>query len=298
MAERDAPRIVALGGGHGLSVALRATCQYAGAITAIVSIADDGGSSGRLRRQLGVAPPGDLRKSLVALAAEDSAWPDAFEYRFTSVELEGHALGNLMLVGLTEILGGLVPALDEAARVLGCVGRVLPATAEPVVLKAVVGGSREEEVEGQVAVANSRDIRRVELVPSDPPALVDAVEAIAEADQVILAPGSLYTSLLPVLCVPDLAAAIAATTAQVVCVANLERQIPETAGLDGTDHLAAVRDHGGRVDVFVFQRDGALPVDRTVVERWGVVPVAADVAVANAATHDPDRLAKVLGALL
>ncbi len=299
MADPGGPRVVALGGGHGLAIALQAIRRYARSITAIVSVADDGGSSGRLRRELGVAPPGDLRKCLVALAGKDSVWADAFEHRFTGGDLDGHALGNLVLVGLAETTGSFAQALDEAGHLLHAVGRVLPATAEPVVLKASVElEAGAHEVEGQVAVANSRGIREVELVPADPPALPDAMAAIAEADQVVLAPGSLYTSLLPVLCVPDLARAIAASPARVVQVANLRPQIPETAGLDGTDHLGAVRDHGGRVDVFVYQPDGLLAVDPGQVEAWGVVPVAAELAPPGSGIHDADRLAKVLGALL
>jgi uncharacterized cofD-like protein len=291
----DGPRVVALGGGHGLATALRAIRQYAGSITAVVSVADDGGSSGRLRRDLGVSPPGDIRRCLVALAGDDRVWSSAFEHRFRDGELEGHALGNLVLVGLTETLGSFSAALDEAGRLLGTVGRVLPATVEPVVLKAELADS---EVEGQVAVANSRGIRRVELVPADVAATPAAVVAVAAADQVVYAPGSLYTSVLPVLCVDDLRAAIAATPARVVQVANLRPQIPETAGLDGVDHLAAVRAHGARVDVFLYERDGVLAVDPERVRASGTEPVPGAVARDDGLAHDPGRLAKALSALL
>ena len=130
------PAVVALGGGHGLAVALRAAREYAGSITAVVSVADDGGSSGRLRRDLGVPPPGDIRRCLVALSSEDTVWTEAFEHRFSGGDLDGHALGNLILVGLAESLGSFSAALDEAGRLLRTVGQVLPATVEPVVLKA------------------------------------------------------------------------------------------------------------------------------------------------------------------
>jgi uncharacterized cofD-like protein len=293
----DGPRVVALGGGHGLATALRAIRRYAGSITAIVSVADDGGSSGRLRRDLGVSPPGDIRRCLVALAGDDRVWSSAFEHRFRDGELEGHALGNLVLVGLTETLGSFSAALDEAGRLLGTVGRVLPATVEPVVLKAELADS-EVEVEGQVAVANSRGIRRVELVPADVVATPAAVDAVAAAEQVVYAPGSLYTSVLSVLCVADLRAAIAATPARVVQVANLRPQIPETAGLDGADHLAAVRAHGARVDVFLYERDGVLAVDPERVRATGTEPVAGAVARDDGLAHDPGRLAKALSALL
>ena len=288
------PAVVALGGGHGLAAVLRATREYASSITAIVSVADDGGSSGRLRRELGVLPPGDLRRCLVALA-EDELWASAFEHRFAAGDLDGHALGNLMLVGLTDTTGDFTAALDAAARLLRAVGRVLPATIESVVLKAEVGG---HAVEGQVAVHNSQDIRRVELVPADAPTSPDAVLAIARADQVVLAPGSLYTSLLPVLCVGDLRRAVPATRARVVQVANLGPQIPETAGLDGTDHLRAVLDHGARVDAFLYAEDGSLAVAPDAVRAMGVEPVAARLARPHGLAHDPRQLAKALRALL
>jgi uncharacterized cofD-like protein len=294
------PRVVALGGGHGLAAALRGVRQYASSITAIVSVADDGGSSGRLRRDLGVLPPGDLRRCLVALA-DDDLWASAFEHRFAAGELDGHPLGNLVLVGLTDTTGDFTAALDAAGRLLRTVGRVLPASTEAVVLKAEVGGaSREqvEEVEGQVAIENSSNIRRVELVPPDVTAPREAVDAIERADQVVLAPGSLYTSLLPVLCVGDLRRSIATTAARVVQVSNLRPQLPETAGLDATDHLRAVRAHGVRVDVFLYNRDGALTADDDQIQEWGVEPVCAPVATERGLTHDPTRLASALRSLL
>lgn len=296
------PAVVALGGGHGLATALRAVRRYAGSITAVVSVADDGGSSGRLRRDLGVPPPGDIRRCLVALAGGDSTdggvWSQAFEHRFRGGELEGHALGNLVLVGLTETLGSFPDALDEAGRLLKAVGRVVPATVEPVVLKAEVGSAAGEIVEGQVAVANSRGIRRVELVPADVAATPDAVEAILAADQVVYAPGSLYTSVLPVLCVNGLRDAIAATPAQVVQVANLRAQVPETSGMDVADHLAAVLAHGARVDTLVYDTGEGLPVDVRRLAAFDVRAVRAPVARADGLAHDHAQLARALCALL
>ena len=293
---RSGTRVVALGGGHGLAVALRAIRTYAETITAVVSVADDGGSSGRLRRDLDVAPPGDLRKCLVALAEPGNVWAEAFEHRFGAGELDGHTLGNLVLVGLGESLGDFTHALDEAARVVGAVGRVRPATTERVVLKADVEG---ELVEGQVAVASvAGRIRRVELVPGDAPAHPDATAAIAAADQVVLGPGSLYTSLLPVLAVPALRGAVASTSAQVVQVCNLRPEVPETEGLDAVDHLRAVVEHGGRVDAFLYAADGALACNAGDVEQLGAACVRGDVAAAGGLVHDPERLAKALRDLL
>jgi uncharacterized cofD-like protein len=304
----DRPAVVALGGGHGLAVALRAIRQYAGSITAVVNVADDGGSSGRLRRDLGVVPPGDMRTCLVALAAEANPWSEALQYRFGGGELDGHALGNLVLVGLTETFGDLAAALDEVGRLLGAVGRVRPATTEQVVLKAHVDKeahvdkvqspvSGQDLIEGQVAVANAPGrIRHVEIVPGDVPAHPDAVAAIAAADQIVLAPGSLYTSLLPVLAVRELREGMAAARARVIQVCNLRPQLPETEGLDAVDHLQAVADHGVRVDAFLYQREGELRCDEEAVRALGSEPISADVAIGP--LHDPAKLASALRDLL
>jgi len=293
--------VVALGGGHGLAAALRAIRTYAQRTTAVVSIADDGGSSGRLRRELDVPPPGDLRRCLVALADPDNLWANAFEHRFTGGDLDGHALGNLVLVGLAETLGDFSAAVDEAGRLLGAVGRVLPATTEPVVLKAQVdsGSPGGSSVEGQVAVASTRSrIRRVDLVPGDARAHPEAVAAIAAADQVVIAPGSLFTSVLPVLAVAELRKAVAATNARVVQVCNLRSEVPETEGLDAADHLRAVIEHGGRVDSFLYEDGGLLACEPSAVEELGAEPVAGRVATASGLVHDPVRLATTLRDLL
>jgi uncharacterized cofD-like protein len=294
-------RVVALGGGHGLSVALRAAQRYAGELTAVVSVADDGGSSGRLRRELDVVPPGDLRKCLVAVAAPGNPWAAAFEHRFGGTELAGHALGNLVLVGLAETLGDIGAALDEAARLLGTRARVRPATSQPVVLKAQVDtdGVMCREIEGQVAVMHDRGrIRRVELGPADAPADRVAVEAIRAADQVVLAPGSLFTSLLAVLVVPEIGRAVAETAGQVVLVGNLAPQIPETEGLDGVDQLRAVLDHGARVDTLLVPSVSTLVTDDAAARTCGVRLVRADVAEPGGTAHDPARLAPALAHLL
>jgi len=293
----EGPAVVALGGGHGLAVALGAARRYAGDITAIVSVADDGGSSGRLRRDLDVPAPGDLRKALVALASDDG-WGRALEHRFRTGELEGHAVGNLFLVGLAEEFDDLTAALDEATRLVHAVGRVLPATVDPVVIKAEVAG---EAVEGQVAVAAAGGrgrIERVELVPHDAPASAAALAAIANADQIVLAPGSLYTSVVAVLCVPALREAITAAPANVVMVDNLHAEVPETDGLDGTDHLMAVLDHGARVDVLLYDERRGLAVDEAAVRARGVTPFAADVADPAGAEHEPAKLASALASLM
>jgi uncharacterized cofD-like protein len=295
------PAVVALGGGHGLAMTLNGIRRYAGSVTAVVSVADDGGSSGRLRRVYDVPAPGDLRKCLVALADSDTVWREAFEHRFRGGDLDGHALGNLIIVGLTQVLGDFGRALEEAGRLMDCAGRVLPATTDPVVLTADAGDGGPESgwVEGQVAVSNSMDpIRRVHIVPEDAKAHPEVISAIELADQVILAPGSLFTSLAPVLCVPAIREALAATRGRIVHVCNLQPQVPETLGLDATDHLRAVLDHGARVDSFLYQLGGDLDADEGAIRALGVEPVAADVAGPDRHVHDPAALAKALEGLL
>jgi uncharacterized cofD-like protein len=273
--------------------------RYAGSVTAVVSVADDGGSSGRLRRAHDVPAPGDLRKCLVALAAADTVWREAFEHRFRGGDLDGHALGNLIIVGLAQVLGDFGRALEEAGRLLECSGRVLPATTDPVILTAEAGdGPEGDPVEGQVAVSNTDRIRRVHIVPEDAKAHPEVVSAIELADQVILAPGSLFTSLAPVLCVPAIREALTAARGRIVHVCNLRPQVPETLGLDATDHLRAVLDHGARVDTFLYHLGGELAADEAAVRGLGVEPVAADVAGPNGHVHDPVALAKVLEGLL
>ena len=288
---RAGPKVVALGGGHGLAATLRAARRYAGEITAVVSVADDGGSSGRLRDALGIAPPGDLRKCLGALAPEETTWSRALEHRFGAGELDGHALGNLVLAGLTEVCGDLTAALDEVGALLGCVGRVLPATVDPVVLRAEVDAPARREVEGQVAVQNAERISRVSLVPDDPEAPPDVLAAIAAADQIVIGPGSLYTSVLAVVAVPRIRDALAAASGRRVYVCNLRPEVPETAGYTVASHVEALQRHGADVDVVLCQT-GALPLGDPsvpVVER--------NVARDDGLVHDPDRLAAALADL-
>ena len=284
-------RVVALGGGHGLAATLAAVRRYADDISAVVSVADDGGSSGRLRDAFGIPPPGDLRKCLVALARPESLWTTAFEHRFGAGELEGHAFGNLVIAGLADATGDFSEALDEAGRLLGAVGRVLPATSEPVVLKAVTGDGLGS-VSGQVAVANAGRIAGVSLVPGDatPPSAV--LEVLARADQVVIGPGSLFTSILAVVAVPAISEALATTPARKVYVCNLREQRPETSGYDVAAHVDALRAHGLEVDV-VLQHRGSLPPGRTAVPC-----VERSVAREDAAVHDPELLAAALEELV
>ncbi|MGP0029912.1 MAG: gluconeogenesis factor YvcK family protein [Acidimicrobiales bacterium] len=289
-AARAAPAVVALGGGHGTAVTLRAARGYAGSLTGVVSVADDGGSSGRLSELLNVVALGDMRKCLVALAAEGSPLAAAFEHRFDEGELAGHALGNLILAGLIEASGDLVSGVREAATLLGAAGDVVPATVERVVLKA---NAATGEVAGQVAVSRAANIRTVSLVPADaqPPRL--AVERIAAADQVVIGPGSLFTSVLAAVAVTDIAEALARTRAQRVYVCNLRPQIPETAGFDVAAHLSALARHDVSVDVVLCDSSQGMPLGRLDV---GVVDLP--LTEGNALVHSPGRLARALSNLL
>ncbi len=283
------PRVVAIGGGHGLAATLRAVRTYTDRVTAVVAVADDGGSSGRLRELLHIIPPGDLRKCLIALAEPGSLLATAFDYRFGEEELAGHALGNLLLAGLMDAAGDPVTALEEAGRLLGVRGRVLPSSTEPVVLKADAACG---EVTGQVAVNGTDRILRVSLVPSDPPAPEAALDALAEADQIVLGPGSLFTSVLAAVAVPQIREAVNASGAQRIYLCNLRPQDTETSGYDVAGHVAALLAHG-------------LEVDRVVCDSAGIrvgapaVPVV-DVPLARPSglAHDPVKLAQILSDLL
>jgi uncharacterized cofD-like protein len=283
------PHVVALGGGHGQAATLRAVRRYAGEVTAVVSVADDGGSSGRLRRQLGIVPPGDLRTCLVALAEDGSILAEAFQHRFDGEDLAGHALGNLVLAGLVEATGSVQRGLDEAGRLRGAFGRVVPAAREPVVLKAAVDGG---EIEGQSVVALTSHIDRVSLVPDDPGAAAEAVEALARADQIVIGPGSLFTSVLAAAIVPGIAAALRRARAPRIYEANLRPQRRETDGYDVAAHVAALAAHGIDVDRVVADPEaivlGDVPVPVTV----------AALAKANGLAHDPAKLAKALSGLV
>jgi uncharacterized cofD-like protein len=282
-------RVVALGGGHGLSATLQAVRRYADEVCAIVSVADDGGSSGRLRHDFGMPAPGDLRKCLVALADPASLWTRAFEHRFEGGELEGHAFGNLVIAGLTDSTGDFGIALEAAGRLLGVAGQVLPATREPVVLKAEAEGML---VEGQTAVKKVGGISRVSLVPADPQPPEAALAALDLADQVVIGPGSLFTSVLAVVAVPALRDALSTTRGRKIYVCNLREQFPETAGFDVEAHVEALRAHGLEPDVVLCDSDG-LPRGHIDVA-WVEAPLARP----DGLAHDPDRLARALEGLV
>jgi uncharacterized cofD-like protein len=259
------PSVVALGGGHGLSASLSALRLLSDRIAAVVTVADDGGSSGRLRDELDVLPPGDLRMALAALCDDSEwgrTWSELLQHRFTSGgDLDGHAVGNLLIVALWERLGDTVQGLDWVGRLLGARGRVLPMASVPLVVEADVahddGGRSTVVGQSRVAVTDGR-IEQLRLVPADPPACPEAVRAVLDADWVVMGPGSWYSSVLVHLLVPGLAAALEATTARRCVTLNLSAERGETHGLTHAEHLEALRKHapGLRIDVVLADPSG------------------------------------------
>jgi len=307
-------RAVALGGGHGLYATLSALRILTEDLTAVVTVADDGGSSGRLRRELGVLPPGDLRMALAALAAADDGgvrWRELFQHRFGGTgALAGHAVGNLMLAGMLEVLGDPVAVLDEACRLLGVRGRVLPMAAEPLDIEADVAGLDNDprvqrQIRGQVAVASTPGrVHRVRLLPARPRACAEAVRAVAEAELVVLGPGSWFTSVLPHLLVPELAGALATTAARRVLVLNLVPQPGETAGFSPERHLHVLAEHapaGFTVDAVLADTGAvATPVilARTAAGLGGRAYLDRVATGSGSDRHDPVALAAALGRIL
>ncbi|WP_018686104.1 gluconeogenesis factor YvcK family protein [Actinokineospora enzanensis] len=308
-------KAVALGGGRGLFVTLSALRLITPDVTAVVTVADDGGSSGRLRRELGLLPPGDLRKALTALAGPDGPWREVFEHRFGGTgALAGHAVGNLVLAGLLEVLGDPVEVLAEAARLLGVTGRVLPMSTEPLDIEADVTGLEEDpttvrRIRGQVAVATTPGhVQRIRLHGAGRPAVrrlepptacPQAVDAVLGADVVLLGPGSWFTSVLPHLLVPELHEALVATAAARVVVLNLVPQPGETEGFSPERHLDVLCEHAPRlrVDAVIADADSVPTPDRL---RRAASALGADMWLDSVGSarrpgrHDPAALAAAL----
>ncbi|WP_404815738.1 uridine diphosphate-N-acetylglucosamine-binding protein YvcK [Streptomyces thermolineatus] len=301
------PKVVALGGGHGLSASLAALRRITGDLTAVVTVADDGGSSGRLRDELGVLPPGDLRKALAALCGDDEwgrTWARVIQHRFAGRgDLNGHAVGNLLIVALWEQLGDPVAALEWVGRLLGAHGRVLPMSAVPLEIEATVRGhdprspQKVSTVRGQATVAATPGtVEEIRLLPQGPPAVPEAVAAVLEADWVVLGPGSWFTSVLPHLLVPELMAALTETKARKVLALNLAPQPGETEGFSPQRHLEVLAGHAPKLALDVVLADEAAVHDReslaTAAGRLsGAVELAPVACPSGAPRHDPELLA-------
>ena len=305
------PRVAAIGGGHGLAALLSGLKEHTSNITAVVTMADDGGSSGRLRRDMGLPPPGDIRNCLVALSDDESLMSRLFQFRFADGGLEGHSFGNLFVAALTEVTGDFELAVQESTHVLKVRGRVLPSTLDDVVLHAQLeDGAR---VSGQSTIATGDGVpHQVWLTPEEPHALPQAVEAVLHADMVVLGPGSLYTSIIPNLLIPAVRDAVGRTRAWVVYVCNVMTQPGETDGYTVADHVEALHRHGvaGMIDVVLvnespvtgelaraYEAAGQAPVvvDAERLETMGVRVARAPLArTEDVVRHDPGRLTEAL----
>ena len=310
-------RVVALGGGHGLSASLQALRRVTTTLTAVVGVADDGGSSGRLRAELGVLPPGDLRMALAALCGDDSwgrTWERVIQHRFGGAgELAGHSLGNLLITALWEQTGDPVTGLDWVAALLEANGRVLPCSEVPLTIVAEVLGHDPQHpdavsvVRGQVEVATTPgDVLHIALDPPEPPACREAVAAVLEADAIVLGPGSWYTSVIPHLVIPELARAIADSPARRVVVLNLNPQVGETSGFAAHTYLDVLYNYlpDLRVDTVIADRQHV--EDMAALQRscadLGAEVFLMDVARTGGAEvagmHDPQRLAVAFDTVL
>lgn len=286
-------RAVALGGGHGLAVTLRALRQLPVSITGIVGVGDDGGSSGRIRDELNVVPPGDLRMALAALCGDDpwgQTWSRVMQHRFVGTgHLAGHSVGNLLIAALWEETGDLVGGLEWAGALLRTAGRVLPAAREPVELVAeVTTDDGPKQVRGQVSIATSRHpVRILRMEPAEPQPCPEAITAIAEADYVVLGPGSWFTSVLPHVVVPSIRQALRSTTARRILVVNVSAQRGETTGYTAAAHVRAFRDHAPDVAV------DAVILDRSATDDRGALAECLPDAYVHEAdlrdTDDPNR---------
>jgi uncharacterized cofD-like protein len=306
------PAIVALGGGHGLSASLSALRLLTSELTAVVTVADDGGSSGRLRRELEVLPPGDLRMALAALCDDTDwgrTWRDVMQHRFSSRgaaerSLDNHAVGNLLIVALWELLGDPVTGLEWAGALLGARGRVLPMATAPLVIEGDLfteedGKPTTRTVVGQATLAaagSAANVTDVRLLPADAPACVEALSAVELADWVVLGPGSWYTSVLPHLLLPELRQALTDTTARRCLTMNLSTETKETSGMTAADHLDVIRRYAPDFQVDVVLADPSVVGDRAGFEaaaaRLGGRAVFGRVGSATGnPVHDPLRLA-------
>ena len=306
------PRIVAMGGGTGLSTLLRGLKGYSANITAVVAVADDGGSSGQLRQQLGIVPPGDIRNCIAALADAEPLMTQLMQYRFPAGSgLDNHAFGNLFIAAMTAVTGDFEEAVRESNRVLAVRGQVLPVTSVPLNLSAQMASGKT--LHGQVGISGSDErIQRVFIEPADVRANVEALERILEAEMIVIGPGSLFSSVLPNLLIADVRDALSAAQGIIVYVCNVATQVGETAGMSASEHLRALFDHVGDelVDYVIINRNAAArppegwraqPVDVDVrrLEELPVVIVEEDVIdLANAHRHDPAKLATALMRLL
>ena len=305
-AKNREPRIVVLGGGTGLSTLLRGLKKYTSDLTAIVAVTDDGGSSGALRRELGVLPPGDIRNCLVALSEEENLMARLFQYRFPNAgSLSGHSFGNLFLTAMSKIVGGFDSGVMRAGEVLAIRGQVLPGTLSSVTLKARLSDGSIVRGESNIGRSSARIIE-LSVCPDSPPACPMVIEAIKAADGVVIGPGSLYTSVIANLLVKGIVPALRAARVPKIYVCNIMTQPGETSDYSFSDHLHAIEKHAGKnlVDYTIvnsgpippglarrYAKEGAYPVKINACKGGGVVIRADMVSPSGLARHDSGKLA-------
>ena len=306
------PNVAVVGGGHGLSVLLRGIKEATSNVTAVVTVADDGGSSGRLREEFGIIPPGDLRNCLVALADTEPLMEKLFQYRFKGKsELAGHSFGNLFIAAMNEVTGDMEQALQESSKVLAVKGQVLPASKDHVRLDAIMEDGTVVEGESQIPEVHKK-IHRVRLFPEHVQPVQSALDALKNADAIILGPGSLYTSIMPNLLVDGVAEAIRKSKAVKIYICNVMSQPGETDGYTASMHAKAIIDHGGKgiIDYMLVNDSPISPDMQEYYAQKGAYPVEVDEAAINALgvgfvkadiineqeliRHDPDKLSKAV----
>ena len=308
----NSPKIVVIGGGTGLSVMLKGLKKYTDQLTAVVTVSDDGGSSGRLRAELGVLPPGDIRNCLVAMAETETLMNEVFQHRFQQgTGIAGHNLGNLLMVAMAEITGDFVSAIKEVSRVLAVRGKVIPATLEPVNLGARM--SDGAVIYGETAIRKyQQKIEKIFLVPEACLPVPDTIEAILKADAIVLGPGSLYTSIIPNLLVKGVSKSIAQSPAVKIYVSNIMTEQGETDDFSALDHLRVIMDYAeqpvidyvvlntGKIDDLRLERyreEQAVPVTDSYQQiiNMGMKVLAQDlVSDTEVAWHDADKLARAI----
>ena len=310
------PKVVVVGGGTGLSVLLRGLKKYTSNITAIVTVADDGGSSGQIRGEFGILPPGDIRNCLVALADKESLMEELFQHRFTNGHgLAGHNMGNLLIAAMTQIAGDFEKAIREMSKVLAIRGQVLPATLTDCSLCAELEDGSIIEGESKIP-RTGKLIKRVFLKPGDCEPVPEALNAISDANIIILGPGSLYTSVIPNLLVRGMADAISKSAAVTVYVCNIMTQPGETEGYKASDHIRAIHQHAGsgfieyaivniedipRKLLQKYREEGAVPVRPNLkeIEQMNVIPVKRNLVFeTDVVRHDPNKLAEAVMELI
>lgn len=289
------PRVAVLGGGHGVAAVLRALRRYELDLTVIVTVADDGGSSGELRRRLGTPAVGDMRRALIALTDEQDRAGFALGAPVTMDRFGEHPLGNLVLCSLVKAFGSLEAAGEWLTDELGLSARVLPATRQPVSLVAI---SRGSSIRGESAIGAAQGrIERLSFEPERPDVPRLALDALAEADWVLIGPGSLFTSVLAVSALPDIRTALARTRAEVLWICNLAPQVPETADMSAGDHLAALHRHGVRIDTVLHDPAAGLRLRPPELAAFDVREVARPMMSGSAGRHEPELLSEALAGL-